>query len=366
MSWGSSPHGNPGGTQGPSADAHGGFGGGLGGPSGHEGGGTSGTIGTPGGPTGESIAAGIDHSATNISIHSNRASLYGGGWMSSPWGDPHGVYQPGSFNDPFGYGIGDVMHHYGPEQVAKVFGLGWNMANVFDAPTSVWSAAARLGVSILGAKVGIPPIGAPFQIAEIAAIQQRDLHAAMAIQSIREGLAKGQRLGNLIGALTGQPAFGMIGMLAGATKAMVDMPTIAVDPDSPISGMLGRTFDGVGDGEGELVGIRGAGLEDRAAYGSYTPGYSMQMVDHDHDDVVPGLSSALGMLSGLALWNSTDNMTAKNFMWDLVFVSTFARDADALSDFGDRELLTLAGLGSVGFLLTQSVENEYGKLLKLW
>lgn len=46
--WGSSPHGNPSGTQGPSADAHGGFGGGLsGGNPGEGGGGSGGVIGTP-------------------------------------------------------------------------------------------------------------------------------------------------------------------------------------------------------------------------------------------------------------------------------------------------------------------------------
>ncbi len=72
MSWGSSPHGNPEGTQEPSADAYGGMGPGLGG---------SANIG--GGPTGSSA-------------------------HGSPHHNPHGVGLPGEFNDPFGY-----SEHYG-------------------------------------------------------------------------------------------------------------------------------------------------------------------------------------------------------------------------------------------------------------
>lgn len=417
--WGSSPHGNPSGSQGPSSDAHGGVGGGLSGgkPGGSGGGWENSPHGNPHGldTPGEDAHGGVGRgfSGSDASYNAAKAAhalgLRGGlnandaavsvgflpgeigraaktgfrsqpvantlqkqlqeartpvtaldpdsAYARSPWGDPHGVMQESSYNDPFGYGFGDVMAHYGTEAFVDAIEQGYSLTDIASAPTSRLGAFAKMVGTFAPMLLGVPSLAItnfPMQTARFAAVMAKDLAAAISMNTVIGGLAKGRQIGSALAMFSGVPALQMLGMVGGVVHASMGLPQTGVN-----SIAIGNMLAGTGDGQG--IGTRGLDIEDPAQYGSFTPGYNIRTVDES--DEPDTLQSALGLLSGFSLFNSYNNMSAKNLLWDMIFVSTFARDADALSDFGDKELLSIGGLGSVGFLLTQSVENEYKKLI---
>lgn len=371
------------GNQGDAASSQGGHGGTSGGS--HNGG----SGGPHGGHTGNFGDSGESDSGTpGTGLGSGHGDMVSGpGGYDSGWGglsDEGGVSQVGGVVGPnfmshmtpdnWGTIVGGTFHgmDYGgvTDSLSKAhesFSLedifegledGLSLGEIEDLATVTIRDYINTALAWLGVIVSpLSMIPAAIQTYSLYA-RQRDLEAARAFSMISKSVTWGGRFGSVLGqSMLGQS----IGLGFGLGFAANEYG-IPVGDDRTSFG-----WDGIGSGHGDgsTAKLHGFGSGNKPMDQRHTPGISTPMAIRERPSKeMSGTESLLQFFSAYSLFNSKDKMSATNMLGDLIYISSFMREAETHAGIEDDSfLINAVGFSGMIFLFEQSLDNERGKLL---